>query len=163
MPHAIVGVVLVAHGLITTMIGFGSMFLWQHHVMSDLGTYGWASSGAFSINNAGDVAGWVDDRGGGASQGFLSRDGAITEVGATRSYAYAVNDRRQVVGWNWIASQPSLGARAYSWRDGATTDLGAVAGAWTQAYAVNDCGQVVGSSGAAPNDDQAILWATDLP
>jgi hypothetical protein len=25
MPHAVVGVVLVAHGLITTMIGFGSM------------------------------------------------------------------------------------------------------------------------------------------
>ena len=25
MPHAVVGIVLVAHGLITTMIGFGSM------------------------------------------------------------------------------------------------------------------------------------------
>ena len=41
MPHAVVGIVLVAHGLITTMIGFGSMANPSSAVMPAPSRLGW--------------------------------------------------------------------------------------------------------------------------
>jgi hypothetical protein len=41
MPHAVVGVVLVAHGLITTMIGFGSVTSPTSAVMPAPSWLGW--------------------------------------------------------------------------------------------------------------------------
>jgi probable HAF family extracellular repeat protein len=135
-------------------------FRWQDGVMTDLGTFGWASSSAFDINNAGQIVGSVDDRTGGASRGFLSEGDTMVEVGSDRSFAYDVNERGQVVGWDWTPGQPSNDASAFSWLDGTTTDLGASAEAWSEAYAVNDCGEVAGTTGPEPNDDHAIVWAT---
>lgn len=138
-------------------------FRWQDGVMTDLGTFGWASSSAFDINNAGQIVGSVDDRTGGASRGFLSDGDTMVDVGSDRSFAYDVNERGQVVGWDWTPRQPSSDASAFSWLDGTTTDLGASAEAWSEAYAVNDCGEVAGTTGAEPNDDHAIVWATVRP
>ena len=58
MPHAVVGIVLVAHGLITTMIGFGSMSNPTNAAMPTPSWLGWWSgtlgrSWAFDALNLG--------------------------------------------------------------------------------------------------------------
>ena len=57
----------------------------------------------------------------------------MVEVGSDRSLAYDVNERGQVVGWDWTPSKRTM-APPFSWfNDGVTTDLGASAGPWSEA------------------------------
>jgi hypothetical protein len=58
VPHVVVGIVLVAHGLITTMIGFGSMSTPTSAVMPTPSWLGWwpgtlGRSWAFDVLNIG--------------------------------------------------------------------------------------------------------------
>jgi probable HAF family extracellular repeat protein len=64
-------------------------------------------------------------------------------VGGPFSYAYALNDRGQVVG----SSSTPEGSHAFSWTAAAgMVDLGTLGANYAYAYAVNNHGQVVGVS-----------------
>ena len=70
--------------------------------------------------------------------------------------ARAVNSRGQVIGY---CDRPNAGGRhAFVWENGVTTDLGTLGGVSSFPYAINDQGQIVGSSFTESWDVVAFLW-----
>jgi probable HAF family extracellular repeat protein len=143
--------------------------LWDHGIITDLGTLSGASSAtssyAYGINAAGQVVG--------ASVGvwghaFLWEKGVMTDLGTLggeASYAQAINAAGQVVG----ASTTAPGVfdyHAFLWQKGTMIDLGTLGGHNSYATAINPAGQVVGTSevsmalppGGLPTEVHAFLW-----
>jgi len=75
----------------------------------------------------------------------------VTDLGTLdgRSIAESINDSEQIAGYYWTSS----GDRPFLWENGTMIDLGILGGNNSYAYAINDNGQVVGSSGG-----NAFLW-----
>ena len=82
--------------------------------------------------------------------------------GGDRGQAVAINDRGQIVGWtNYAARQPLT--HAVIWEHGTITDLGTVAGTWSQATDINNKGQIAGSSSVRNGNPHAVLWTQRTP
>jgi probable HAF family extracellular repeat protein len=126
---------------------------------------------ATAINDRGDIVGRNDVLSDGqiAMHAVLWKDGQTIDLGmlpgGEYSYATGINNRGQVVG----VSQTTGGncdpfpftacEHGFLWENGVMTDLGAIAGAFSQATAINDRGQIVGSSTTtASGDSHAVLW-----
>jgi len=137
------------------MNGYAHAFVTIDGVMTDLGTLGGNSSYAYGINEFGEVTGWskLPD---GSNRAFATVGGVMTDLGTlagdTDSGAKAINDLGQVVGQSYIwIPHPYIGSVKYGTAfltvDAVMTDLGALPGAETsEAHAVNNQGQVVGTS-----------------
>jgi probable HAF family extracellular repeat protein len=84
--------------------------------------------------------------------------------GADYSNVYGINDAGQLVGF----SNAATGNSAFLWQNGVMTDLSTVAGVagtgWslTEAWAINDVGQIVGS-GRNPQGDISAFILTPVP
>lgn len=132
--------------------GKSRAFLWQNGVMQNLGTIGGDSSGASGINSAGQVVGW-DSFTGDYSRAFLWQNGSMQLLGTFGGHSFAedINDAGQVVGYSSDGS-PSPQTHAFLWQNGVMQDLGTLGGDTSRAWAINDAGQVVGSS------DHAFVW-----
>ena len=119
-------------------------FLWEDGVMTALGNFS-----AASINDAGQVAGWVWTSSG--AQAALWENGTLTQLGApdpsrVTSEANAINNVGQIVGETYDEDHDPL---AFLWDNGTWTNLGPLpnqTASW--AWAINDAGQVAGSSGS---------------
>ncbi len=143
--------------------------------MTDLGVLpgGWASA-AMAVNADGVVVGYS------SSSEAIERatrwdDGSPTDLGAlpgasatTKSYALAANDlvSPQIVGWSH-GPQAVGHPHAFTLQDGTMTDLGTLTGGdWSEAFDVNDDGDVVGWARTADSYMHAVLWVdgviTDL-
>lgn len=122
-------------------------------------------SEAVAINNAGQVAfnGASIDAFGFAR---VWQNGRTTDLGTLgpfrSSQAVAINERGQVVGTSY--PEGALGPHAFLWSHGAMIDLGTFGGPRSNPDAINNRGQVVGSSnvtvttGTGPPDSHAALW-----
>src|SRR5271169_2782018 len=152
-----------------------------HYRVIDLGTLGGASSIGFSLNNSRGVVG-AAQLSGGSQHAFFWRRGHMTDLGTLggpNSIAYWVNNSSEAS----IASDTStadplgedfcgfgthlicFGAR---WNDGTMTALPTLGGNNSEAFTLNDRGQVVGvaenktqdSSCPAPQvlDYEAVIW-----
>jgi probable HAF family extracellular repeat protein len=163
-------------------------FLWQHGVMTDLGSL---QGGPFSItytnpNERGEVSGasntQTPDPNGEdfcfsstnlICLGFLWRDGvieALPTLGGNNSYAYQLNDRDQVVGVAENTTQDptctafNLEAKPVIWHNGGIRELPTISGDPDGfAYGINDHGQIVGTSGTcnalvSVSSLHAVLW-----
>ena len=130
-----------------------------NELMIDLGTLGGAYSYASDINNSAQVVGWSTNLSG-ESHAFLWEDlnanglsdpGEMIDLGTlpggTSSYARDINDLGQVVGYS--------NSHAFLWEDlnanglsdpGEMIDLGTLGGDFSQAYGINNLGQIVGVS-----------------
>lgn len=124
----------------------------------DLGTFNGAYSYAYGVNNRGQVVGISDGFSvtGYFPHAFLwdARHGLQdlgTFNGRGGSYAYGINDRGQIVGTSDIDAQGHSHAFLWDRRHG-LQDLGSLRGANSTATAVNDRGQVAGTS------IDAFLW-----
>jgi probable HAF family extracellular repeat protein len=143
-------------------------------VTRDLGTLGGRQSWASAITEDGQIVGRSEVKpssGRTAWHAFLWQNGKMRDLGTLggpTSEAIAINERGEVIGMSTTAS----GARrAFLWRTGNMVDLGVLgeppAGVLrqrvpeTEAVAINDRGQVVGTSWTARGVRHAFMWGHD--
>jgi probable HAF family extracellular repeat protein len=130
------------------------------YVVDDLGALpGDTSSLAQGINANGDVVGWSNGPDG--TRGFVYTNGAgmVALPGLPnrpRTIARDINDG------GWIVGSANNGGvdlgHAVLWRNGAVEDLGTLAGPYSDGWAVNNAGQVVGSSYVDGGTEHAFLF-----
>lgn len=125
------------------------------------------ANGAYAINESGQVVGTAP-MGSNAHAFLWNVDGAGQDLGTLSGYhssAADINERRQVVGSSEILDTGYK--HAFLWQNGRMQDLGVLPGcSWSAATAINDYGQVVGTSeGETRNDGSgasgrihAVLW-----
>ena len=106
---------------------------------------------AYAINNAGQVAGEVNN------QAVLWQNGITWNLGYlpgyTSSHAFGINDAGAVVGWSDFGHP-----EAFVWINGVMTDLGNLSGGTSGvAWDINDAGQIVGWSFRS-GIQNATLW-----
>ena len=172
--HVIASILLTAIFLCITTC---SMYAADQYSIIDLGTLGGSSSGAYDINNLGQVVGESYTLGGGTPHAFLWQNGSMQDLsslnqGTYYSRASGINDSGQVVGGS---RTPASGdTRPTLWQNGTIQDLGTFnygtfndgsfnprfsdTSGW--AYRINNSGQIAGKSqeqGPSPAD-HAALW-----
>jgi len=135
--------------------------LWKDGKAIDLGTLGGYESGATSVNDRGQVVGFATNTIpdplsflGTQIRAFLWQDG-MRDLGTLGSgndaFAEFVNERGQVAGWSFINAtiNPTTGLPTFEpflWEHGTMQDLGTLGGTMGFPYALNNRGQVVGTS-----------------
>ena len=122
-----------------------------------------APGAAYDINKHGDIAGYcATSSDGTVSQAVLwATDKMIPlgDLGSGSSVAYALNDRRQVVG----ISSPPLGVQgteeAFVWSDGVMTRLPKGGADGSRALDINNDGYIAGDTYKTGGEDRtAVLW-----
>ena len=141
-------------GTSATASGTQHAFIWDHDAMQDLGTLGGASSQGIALNDRGQVAG-LSTTGSGEFHAFLWTDGTIQDLGAAGRFSVVgLNTGGQVV-WTGPAGTDTHG---FVWAGNTARDLGTLGGCCSSVAAINNRGQIVGSSAAASGEDHAFLW-----
>jgi len=157
-----------------SMFGLGYQaraFLWQDGAMQDLGTLGGTDAIAFLVNERGQVVGdsyTSSDPSAYCSTflfplttgAFLWEKGSMVNLGnfgGTCTFAFALNNRGQVVGGSSLAGDQVQ--HPFLWDRGSILDLGTFGGDVGTAIAINDPGAVVGYA-TYPGDQvfHAFLW-----
>jgi probable HAF family extracellular repeat protein len=143
-------------------------FLWENNTYTDLGVLpGRNESIAEDIDSRGRIIGRSFTLGAGNSAGFIWDAGVMTDLGTLggSTNAYAINELGQIVGRSF-ADQPggTQRARAFLWENNVMTALDPLPNeSSSQAFGINDSGDIVGSSWHTiiPQFlavDQATLW-----
>ena len=132
-------------------------------------------SGASAINDRGQVVGSGYSVSGGGTRAFLFQRGAVRDLGTlgpldgltdqVGSYANGINGSGQIVGTSEASGGEKNVKHAFLYSQGTMTDLGTLSGYQSSGgVAINDQGQVAGSSSKTDGDDsdlirrQAFLW-----
>ena len=132
--------------------------------MADLGTLGGSGAQAFGVNQGGEVVG-ASTTAGGAEHAFSwTQAGAMVDLGTlhyqNRSFAQGVNDDGQIVGYGFYESGGvRTKYRAFSYTPArGMVELAGLPGGNSVANAVNDRGDVVGTSRTSTGARHAVLW-----
>ena len=156
----------VITGNSTAPTGESRAFIYQNGTMTSLGNAGTSSDGN-SINNAGLIAGAAFGFNG-SYVGSFRYDAQVTPPqvdigtlgGGIITQARSINAAGDIAGW---AVNAGSRGTSFLYQNGVLTDLGLVLGFPSQAMAINDLGQVVGSR----NPDGGYLYdngaVTTLP
>jgi probable HAF family extracellular repeat protein len=127
---------------------------------------GHTHTGAFGINDAGEVVGYSfgSFSGGFGRRAIVVRGGVTTELpnlGAPLySWAFGINQAGQIVGEAGVpqtATQPSA-IHAVLWSGNSITDLGTLGGLDSHAHGINDLGHIVGSSLTSSGEEHAFVY-----
>ncbi len=127
----------------------------------DLGTLDGDTSLAIAVRAVNDN-GWVVGQAANSSvsRPFLWQNGSMEDLGSLEGdvnasgNAWDVNIHRQVAG----SSTTLSGIRAFLWQNGTMKSLGTLGGDVSEAFGMNDSGQVVGRSTGTNNLTRAFLW-----
>lgn len=100
---------------------------------------------AYGLNNLRQIIG-NSVNGSNIPAGFILTNGVITDLGnlggEDGTTASGINNLGQVVGYSYNTRGDF---RAFLWQSGSMSDLGTLGGDWSQAYAINDAGQITGA------------------
>lgn len=120
--------------------------------ITDLGTFGHSSS-AKAINSHGQILGTADDAVD-IPHVVVWHNGNVTDLGSVSSTfdPMDINDQGDIVGNSYATNHAVL------WERGTVTDLGTLGGSWSQAYAMNNKGQITGASARSDGRTRAFLW-----
>ena len=150
-------------------------FLWQRGVMTDLGTVGGNDSGANAINSQHQVVGGAqtgqpDPFFGQQLHPFLWEKGVMSDLGTLgglSGFAAGINELGQVVGGANVGAAPVPPFTvppffAFLWENGVMTNLGALGGIESLAFAVNNRSQIAGEftfvDPSGTGISHAFLW-----
>lgn len=115
------------------------------YTITELSSLSGQGATAYGLNDNGQVVGSSYNVATGKSEAVIWNNGVVTSLGF-EGVARDVNNYGVVVG----ESGPILGkgpsGRAYKWENGQYTDLGDLGGPTAGAYAINDSGEIAGSS-----------------
>lgn len=105
---------------------------------------------AYSLNESGHVVGSS------AKGAFLWRDGVITYLlpPGVGGRALDVNNRDEVVGFRIVGRS----TRPFLWRNGVVTELDSLPGGTATPVAINDRGEIVGTSSTRQGTSHAVRW-----
>jgi probable HAF family extracellular repeat protein len=157
------------HLLLTSLIaaGFGFMttrpvLAQASYVVEDLGVLpGDTSSVAWGINANGDVVGWSNGSSGTRAFVFTNQTKLVALPGLPhrpRTIARDINDAGDIVG-NANSGGTDLG-HAVLWKGASVQDLGTLGGAFSEAWAINHIGQIVGNSDTADGRVHGFLFTS---
>lgn len=117
--------------------------------LTSVGTLGGNYSDAEGLNDSGQVTG-ASATANGETHPYLYSNGVLTDLGTLGNNSNgwwnsgtAVNDAGEVVGWSYDAQGNFLG---FLWSNGQMQSLGTLGGAWSQAFGINDLGQITGQA-----------------
>jgi len=136
--------------------------LWSMSGIADLGLLpGGDWNTARAINDSGQVILWgVPD--GQSKNRAVIWGGGVADVpldlgtfGGDESWAYAINNPGNVVGWAELADG---NYHAFLWDGTANVDLGTLGGLFSAAYGINDDGVIVGYAQDASGQTHAVAW-----
>jgi probable HAF family extracellular repeat protein len=168
-----------------SMLGLGTQthaFIWRNGYMEDLGTLGGPDSWGSAVNERGQVVGWAyinstpNTNNGVCAPNVPTQDPFLWENGRTidlgtfggtcgvvGSFANAgsggaINSRGQIIGTSNLAGNQAH--HAFLWNEGALSDLGTLGGDNSEAYWINDAGEIVGRAdvGGKQQNHHAFLW-----
>jgi len=126
--------------------------------MTDAGTLGFGncrapSSQFLDVNDRGLAVGWSDSACA-FGRGMMWDGSTMTSLGTF--VPVAVNNHDLLAGNQFMPA--IVTNHAFIWESGALTDLGTLGGPRSDAVALNDRGQVVGSSTTASGETHAFFW-----
>jgi len=135
----------------------------------DLGTLGGDYSVALGVNDNGQIVGSSTATPGSSPlratywSSSISSPVDLGTLGGQGAEAFKINNNGVIVGYSYLLGD--FTAHAFVYSGGAMTDLGSFGG-WSEAFGLNDAGDVVGSSRDALNIEHAFLYSggvvTDL-
>jgi probable HAF family extracellular repeat protein len=110
-----------------------------------------------AVNSAGHVVGRFRNQ---STRRSYFYDGSVTAIGAPDqdTRARAINSRDQVVGSFSSDSEGHGNSHAFVWERGVLTDLGTVAGNFTEATGISDSGIVAGRAVAEPGSGATVVF-----
>ena len=148
---------LNSHG---DVVGYSSVangithpFLYSDGALRDLNPSG-GDSEAWGINDSGQVVGKN-------GSGFLYSNGTMQSIGrlpgGNTSFAYAINNSGQVAG-DSLTSDPAI-THAFLYSNGTVQDLGTLGGSQSNAFGINNHGDVVGLAYGSDGVSHAFVYS----
>lgn len=139
--------------------GSNPAIVWHGTTATALGNApgGAVSDTASAINASGTIVGYADGASGPVAVKWNGTTASLLPALNWGSNARGINDAGVIVGTVNLTSDNSRGTAA-EWKGNNLVQLGSLGGSLSQAYAINNQGQVVGMSTDAAGTSYATLW-----
>jgi probable HAF family extracellular repeat protein len=131
------------------------------YAITDLGTLG-EDSYAYRISPNGRVVGYSEVSDDSYHAFLWTRGHGIQDLGTLPGYpdfvnseATGINDSGKIVGY---AGADLIQRRGFLYRNGTMIDLGTLGGPYSNAYDINEAGQITGHGDVAPSVGHAFFW-----